>query len=46
MSHVVRATPEWLPVAIPGRPGWYRHHINGQQVDLPTNEEQQWTSEP
>lgn len=34
----VRATPGWPPVAIPGRPGWWRHHINGQQVDLPTRE--------
>lgn len=30
------ATPGWTPVAIPGRPGWWRHLINGQQVDTPT----------
>lgn len=36
----VTATPGWPPVAIPGQPGWYRHWINGQQVDLPTNEKQ------
>lgn len=32
------ATPGWPPVAIPGRPGWWRHLIDGQQVDLPHNE--------
>ncbi|MFI9236914.1 hypothetical protein [Streptomyces sp. NPDC053079] len=32
--HVVRASPGWPPVAIPGRPGWYRHLINDGQVDL------------
>jgi len=31
------ATSNWPPVAIPGRPGWWRHHIDGQQVDLPHN---------
>lgn len=31
----VLATPGWPPVAIPGQPGWWRHTINGQQVDLP-----------
>lgn len=31
----VRATPEWPPIAIPGRPGWRRHCIDGRQVDLP-----------
>lgn len=31
------ATPDWPPVAIPGRPGIWRHCIDGQQVDLPTN---------
>lgn len=36
----VRATPGWPPVAIPGRPGWWRHYIDGQQVDLPTRETQ------
>ncbi|GAA2407349.1 hypothetical protein GCM10010420_39300 [Streptomyces glaucosporus] len=30
----VRAVPGW-PVAIPGRPGWWRHCIDGQQTDLP-----------
>lgn len=28
------ASPGW-PVAIPGRPGWWRQCINGQQADLP-----------
>ncbi|OKI14171.1 hypothetical protein [Streptomyces sp. CB03911] len=32
----VTATPEWPPVAVPGQPGRWRHCINGQQVDLPT----------
>ncbi|WP_406360333.1 hypothetical protein OID55_10980 [Streptomyces sp. NBC_00715] len=32
----VAATPGWPPVAIPGRPGWWRHHIDGRQVDLPS----------
>ncbi|NED35570.1 DUF2742 domain-containing protein [Streptomyces sp. SID8499] len=33
----VTATPGWPPVAIPGRPGWYRHRgPNGEQTDLPT----------
>jgi hypothetical protein len=36
----VSATPHWPPVRIPGRPGWWRHHINGEQVDLPTNNPQ------
>ncbi|MFJ9376836.1 hypothetical protein [Streptomyces sp. NPDC101455] len=31
--HPVRATDGWPPVAIPGRPGWYRHLVDGQQVD-------------
>lgn len=31
----VTATPGWPPVAIPGRPGWWRHWIDGKQVDLP-----------
>lgn len=31
----IAATPGWPPIAIPGRPGWWRHCINGQQVDLP-----------
>jgi hypothetical protein len=28
----VQAAPGWS-VAIPGRPGWYRHFVNGRQVD-------------
>lgn len=35
----VHATPGWPPVAIPGRPGWYRHHINGRQEDLPGDQQ-------
>ncbi len=31
----VRASPGWPPVVLPGRPGWRRHLVNGQQVDLP-----------
>lgn len=31
----VVATPGWPPVAIPGRPGWSRRLVDGQQVDLP-----------
>lgn len=31
----VAATEGWPPVAIPGRPGWRRHLVNGQQTDLP-----------
>lgn len=34
----VTATPDWPPVAIPGRPGCWRHYIDGQQVDLPHND--------
>ncbi|MCG6497642.1 hypothetical protein [Kitasatospora sp. A2-31] len=30
----VTATPDWPPIAIPGRPGWRRHLINGHQTDL------------
>jgi hypothetical protein len=37
----VRATPGWTPVAIPGRPGWWRHLIDGRQVDMPTREPQE-----
>jgi hypothetical protein len=33
----VAATEGWPPVAIPGRPGWWRHCIDGQQIDLPHN---------
>jgi hypothetical protein len=29
----VKAAPGW-PVAIPGRPGWWRHCIDSKQVDL------------
>ncbi|MER6832672.1 hypothetical protein ABT320_01560 [Streptomyces cellulosae] len=37
----VTASPGWPPVAIPGRPGWWRHYgPNGEQTDLPTNEHQ------
>ncbi|WP_157852695.1 hypothetical protein RFN58_07075 [Streptomyces iakyrus] len=39
--HTVTATEGWPPVAIPGRPGWWRHLINGEQVDLPTRDPQQ-----
>lgn len=41
--HEVMATPAWPPVAIPGRPGWYRHYIDGCQVDLPTRDPQEIT---
>lgn len=37
----VHAAPGWPPVAIPGRPGWWRHWINGREVDLPTNNPQE-----
>lgn len=37
----VQATPGWPPVAIPGWPGWWRHYINGQQVDLPSRDPQE-----
>ncbi|MEU5195226.1 hypothetical protein AB0G86_14390 [Streptomyces scabiei] len=30
----VQATPGWPPVAIPGRPGWYRRLVDGRQVDV------------
>lgn len=30
----VQATPGWPPIALPGRRGWRRHLVNGQQVDL------------
>lgn len=33
----LRATPDWTPVAIPGRPGWWRHWVDGEQVDRPDN---------
>ncbi|MEU7048077.1 hypothetical protein [Streptomyces eurythermus] len=31
----VRGTEGWPPVAIPGRPGWYRCLVSGRQVDMP-----------
>lgn len=34
-AHVLKATPGWPPVAIPGRPGWRRHLVNGRQADCP-----------
>lgn len=33
----VQATAGWPPVAVPGRPGWSRHLVDGRQVDLPHN---------
>jgi hypothetical protein len=33
----VVATAGWPPIQIPGRPGWWRHLIDGEQVDLPYN---------
>ncbi|MBE1601297.1 hypothetical protein [Streptomyces stelliscabiei] len=30
----VQATPGWPPIALPGRPGWYRCHVDGRQVDV------------
>ena len=30
----VQAADGWPPVAIPGRPGWYRHFVDGRQVDV------------
>ncbi|MFE3326843.1 hypothetical protein [Streptomyces sp. NPDC059176] len=40
----VTATDGWPPIRIPGRPGWWRHHINGQQVDLPHNDNERGTA--
>lgn len=34
-AHRLAATPGWSPIAIPGRPGWWHHLLNGRQVDLP-----------
>ncbi|MFJ9536632.1 hypothetical protein ACIRPX_05175 [Streptomyces sp. NPDC101225] len=35
----VVATPGWPPVALPGRPGWYRHcGPDGEQTDRPRTE--------
>ncbi|MFG2914605.1 hypothetical protein ACGF0D_17160 [Kitasatospora sp. NPDC048298] len=32
----VSASAGWPPVAIPGQPGWHRHHLpDGRQADLP-----------
>ncbi|MFP8882565.1 hypothetical protein [Streptomyces mangrovi] len=36
-AHPVTAAPGW-PVRIPGRAGWWRHCIDGRQVDLPHRE--------
>lgn len=30
----VQAAEGWPPVAIPGRPGWYRSLVDGRQVDV------------
>lgn len=35
----VVATPGWTPIAIPGRPGWWRHCIDGRQLDMPHRQE-------
>lgn len=35
----IEATAGWPAVAIPGRPGWRRHLVDGHQVDLPDNAE-------
>lgn len=41
-SYEVTATPGWPPIAIPGRPGWWRHcGPSGEQLDLPTSEPQE-----
>lgn len=37
----ITATAGWPPVAVPGRPGYRRHHIDGRQVDLPTHYRQE-----
>lgn len=38
-ARAVVATPGWPPIAIPGRPGWYRHcGPNGEQIDRPDNQ--------
>ncbi|MGW1034309.1 DUF2742 domain-containing protein [Streptomyces antibioticus] len=35
----VVATPDWPPVAVPGRPGWHRHcGPDGAQIDKPRTE--------
>lgn len=33
-AHIVAASEGWPPVRIPGQPGWRRHLVDGQQVDL------------
>lgn len=43
LVYEVWATPGWPPVRIPGRPGWWRHYNNGQQVDLPYRDQQSAT---
>ncbi|MFD8610531.1 hypothetical protein [Streptomyces sp. NPDC059631] len=41
-ARAVVARPGWPPVAIPGRPGWRRHHgPRGEQLDLPDNPHQE-----
>lgn len=37
-ARVVTAASGWPPVAIPGRPGWRRHLVDGRQVDRPYND--------
>ncbi|PBC77595.1 hypothetical protein BX265_2346 [Streptomyces sp. TLI_235] len=37
-AHTVRASAGWPPIAIPGRPGWRRHLVDGRQVDVPADE--------
>lgn len=32
----IKATPDWTPIRIPG--GGWRHWIDGQQIDTPTEE--------
>ncbi len=37
-AHQLCAVAGWPPVAVPGRPGWWRHYgPAGEQVDLPHN---------
>ena len=33
-ARLVQATDGWPPVAVPGRPGWRLHLVDGQQVEL------------
>ncbi|MGC9473268.1 DUF2742 domain-containing protein [Streptomyces sp. WG4] len=37
----VTATPGWPPVAVPGRPGYRRHLVDGRQIDLPASHRQE-----